>query len=78
MSNERLRIDANGNFGIGRLMGYSGLHKLNPVPNTKLVSEKLEEYDWFYRFLEQNLDVKERYERHKTFEILNNDRLSER
>lgn len=41
-----------------------------------LIQQKIEEYDWLMRFLEQNPDIKERYEAHKTFEILNNDNLT--
>ena len=40
----------------------------------KLVAEKIEEYNWFYRFLEQNPDIKARYEAHKTYERLNDTR----
>ena len=39
----------------------------------KLVAEKIKEYTWFYRFLEQNPDIRARYEAHKTYEILNDD-----
>ena len=61
-------------------MGFSGLHELGKEFRQRqpLVQEKLEEYDWFYRFLEQNPDVKERYETHKTYEILKDERLSDR
>lgn len=38
-----------------------------------LVAEKLVEWEWLQRFLEQNPDIKEKYETYKTFEILNND-----
>jgi len=38
-----------------------------------LVSEKLEQWDWFERFLAQNPDIKLRWEQHKTYEILNNE-----
>jgi hypothetical protein len=41
--------------------------------NVTLVAEKIEEWDMFNRFLEQNPDIKEKYETYKTFEILNND-----
>jgi ribosome biogenesis protein Tsr3 len=48
---------------------------INPLNDKPfyLVVEKLEEFDYFMRFLELNPDVKERYEAHKTYEILNND-----
>lgn len=39
----------------------------------KTTFEKLDDWDIYHRFLEQNPDVKERYEAHKTFEILKND-----
>ena len=35
-----------------------------------LVGEKLEQWDWFERFLGLNPDVAERWETHKTYEIL--------
>lgn len=38
-----------------------------------LVIEKIEEWDIFYRFLDRNPDVKEKYETYKTFEILKDD-----
>lgn len=38
--------------------------------NVTLVAEKIEEWDMFNRFLELNPDVAERYETHKTYEIL--------
>lgn len=61
-------------------MGFSGGTQANDIhtaysnPNIKLVAEKLEEWEWFHRFLESNPDVKERYEVHKTYEILNDTR----
>jgi hypothetical protein len=60
-------------------MGFSGGTQANDIhvtysnPNIKLVAEKLKEWEWFHRFLEANPDVAERYETHKTYEILNND-----
>ena len=61
-------------------MSYSKLRDLVganvPMTNVTLVADKLEEWEWMNRFIESNPDVKERYEVHKTFEILNNDRLS--
>jgi hypothetical protein len=38
-----------------------------------LSSEKLEQWDWFERFLEQNPDIEERWAQHKTYEILKNE-----
>lgn len=35
-----------------------------------LVVEKLQEFDTFLRFLELNSDIAERYEIHKTYDIL--------
>jgi hypothetical protein len=61
-------------------MGFSGgtqasnIHTAYSNPNGKLVAEKLKEWEWFHRFLESNPDVKERYETHKTYEILNDTR----
>ena len=41
--------------------------------NVTLVAEKIEEWDWFDRFIETNPDVKERWEQYKTYEILKDD-----
>ena len=38
--------------------------------NVTLVAEKIEEWDMFNRFLEQNPDIKEKYETYKIYEIL--------
>lgn len=38
-----------------------------------LITEKISEWDVYQRFLELNPDVKERYEVHKTYEILKDD-----
>ena len=38
--------------------------------NYKLTAERLEEWQWFQNFLNQNPDIKERYAVHKTYEIL--------
>ena len=54
---------------LRKLVGH-GIH----TTNVTLVAEKIEEWDMFYRFLDQNPDVKERYEVHKTYEILNDTR----
>jgi len=43
------------------------------TPKFKLVEEKLEEWQWYERFIAQNPDLQERWEQHKTYEILNND-----
>jgi hypothetical protein len=56
------------NYGAGGRAG-NGVN-----PNYKLVGEKIIEWDWFQRFLDQNPDVAERYEVHKTYEILNDTR----
>lgn len=61
-------------------MGFSGGTQANDIhatysnPKIKLTAEKLVEWEWFHRFLESNPDVKERYEVHKTYEILNDTR----
>jgi hypothetical protein len=59
-------IIAGMSFGAGGVGGGTYLY-----PDYKLVEEKIQEWDWFRRFLEQNPDVAERYEVHKTYEILN-------
>mgnify|MGYP006269183885 CR=1 FL=1 len=55
-----------GGGGAGAIYGPTG-------QNYKLVAEKLEEWDWFMNFLEQNPDIKEKYQAHKTYEILKDD-----
>lgn len=60
-------------------MGFSGLSQAHNIQhtsysNTTLVVEKIKEWDWFQRFLDQNPDVAERYEVHKTYEILDDTR----
>lgn len=61
-----------------KIMGFSGLSQAHDIhtaySNTTLVVEKIKEWDWFQRFLEQNPDVAERYEVHKTYEILDDNR----
>ena len=44
----------------------------NPIrdSNFKTSFEKINEYEWLQNFLEQNPDVKLRWEQHKTYEIL--------
>jgi len=59
-------------------MSLSGTNELFKALNGNrqrqvLVQEKLEQWDCFDRFLAMNLDVKARYEVHKTYEILKND-----
>ena len=53
---------------LRKLVGH-GIH----TTNVTLIAEKIEEWDMFTRFLEQNPDVKEKYEIYKTFEILKDD-----
>ena len=40
-----------------------------------LVGEKLEQWEWFERFLGLNPDVSVRWEQHKTYEILKDEHL---
>lgn len=60
-------------------MSYSKLRDLVganvPMTNVTLVAEKLEQWEWYARFIEMNPDLQERWEQHKTFEILNNEQL---
>jgi hypothetical protein len=51
------------------LSGLSELRKHIEIGQT-LVAEKLEQWEWFSRFVEMNPDVKLRWEQHKTYEIL--------
>lgn len=39
----------------------------------KLITEKIQEWGWMNSFINSNPDIKERWEQHKTFEILKND-----
>lgn len=41
--------------------------------NYVLIQERIEEWNVFYRFLEHNPDIKEKYQVYKTYEILKND-----
>lgn len=41
-----------------------------------LVQQRLQEWEWHCRFIEMNPDIKERWEQHKTYEILKNEQLS--
>ena len=54
-------------------MSYSSLSELRQ--SQMLVQEKLEQWNWFERFLALNPDVEQRWEQHKTYEILNNEQL---
>ena len=74
MSNERFRINSDGSFGIGTSMSYNGISNVTPVAYT-LVSEKLKEWDWLQRFIETNPDLKDRWEQHKTYEILKDEQV---
>lgn len=58
-------------------MSYANIDQFK-IRNQPLVAERLEEWVWLRNFLEQNPDVKERYEVHKTYEILNNEQLQQR
>ena len=57
-------------------MGFSGNSQANDIHTaySNPYKEKLRDWDVFQRFLEHNPDVKERYEVHKTYEILNDTR----
>jgi hypothetical protein len=56
-------------------MSYTKAESLleNSLRRRLLVAEKLEQWQWFERFLEQNPDIEERWAQHKTYEILKND-----
>ena len=43
-----------------------------------LVAQKLQEWEWYARFIEMNPDVKDRWEQHKTFEILKDEHIQQR
>lgn len=57
-------------------MSISGLTELRKhiELGQTLVADKLEQWDIFQRFLALNPDIAERYEIHKTYEILNDTR----
>ena len=57
-------------------MSYSSLSDFRQ--SQLLVQEKLEQWNWFERFLALNPDVEQRWEQHKTYEILNNEQLQQR
>jgi hypothetical protein len=44
-----------------------------PFVNYTLTAEKIDEYDVFSRFLKLNPDIAEKYNAHKTYEILKRD-----
>ena len=48
-------------------MSYQGLK--DAIGRT-LVVEKLEQWEWFNRFIEMNPDLQERWEQHKIYEKL--------
>lgn len=47
--------------------------KMSIDNNVTLVLEKLEQWEWFMRFIATNPDLEDRWEQHKTYEILKND-----
>ena len=57
--------------GGGGVYGPPGTGGVNI--NYKLTAERLEEWQWFTNFMDQNPDVKERFAVHKTYEILKDD-----
>ena len=57
-------------------MSYSSLSELRQ--SQMLVQEKLEQWNWFERFLALNPDVEQRWEQHKTYEILKDEQLQQR
>lgn len=40
-----------------------------------LVVEKLKQWEWFEQFMVTNPDIKERWEQHKTYEILKDEHV---
>lgn len=54
-------------------MSFSGLNDFRQ--RQLLVQEKLEQWTWFERFLAVNPDVEQRWEQHKTYEILKDEHL---
>ena len=54
-------------------MSYHGLSGLKDTAGFILVADKLEQWEWYQRFIEMNPDLQERWEQHKTYEILNNE-----
>jgi len=53
-------------------MSYVNIDQFK-IKNQSLIAERLEEWVWLRNFLDQNPDVAERYETHKTYEILNDE-----
>ena len=58
-------------------MSYANIDQFK-IKNQPLIAERLEEWVYLKNFLELNPDVAERYEVHKTYEILNNEQLQQR
>ena len=58
-------------------MSYANIDQFK-IKNQPLIAERLEEWVYLKNFLEMNPDVAERYEVHKTYEILNNEQLQQR
>jgi len=56
-------------------MSYANAGSLleNDKRRRLLVAEKLKQWNWFERFLEQNPNIEERWAQHKTYEILKDD-----
>ena len=52
-------------------MSVGNLTRLKPeFDSYKLVAEKLQEWEWYHRFIAMNPDLEDRWEQHKTYEIL--------
>lgn len=66
-------VSHGGAGGGGIVYGPIGNGGFTSGENYKLTAERLEEWQWFQNFMDQNLDVKERFAVHKTYEILNNE-----
>lgn len=60
-------------LGVAGAGGASGVYGGAGSSNYVLIREKIEEWNIFYRFLEHNSDIKEKYQVYKTYEILKND-----
>jgi hypothetical protein len=61
-------------------MSVHGLSELRRVieQGHTLVQDKLEQWEWYARFIEMNPDLHDRWEQHKTYEILKNEQLPQR
>lgn len=57
-------------IGVAGTAGANGGAGAN---NHVLVQQRLEEWVWYRNFVEQNPDIKARWEAHKTYEILRHD-----